>query len=191
MLDHFARHRALTFSSALALLLLVGTLSIWGIDRLVSRSQWVGHSYEVLAAIEAVQTGVRTAESTARAYRITEAPAQHAEYLAAAPEALARADALVALVADNPAQAQRAQRIQALAVEREADLQRLMEIQDTQGVDVARRLTATTRGVRAMLQHDRNFDDGLPRKALIDAFRVTDDPALVSQYRRRMSSLLF
>jgi len=43
----------------------------------------------------------------------------------------------------------------------------------------------------AMLQQDRNFEDGLPRKALIDAFRVTDDAALVSQYRRRMSSLLF
>lgn len=42
-----------------------------------------------------------------------------------------------------------------------------------------------------MLELDRDFDDGLPRKALIDAFRVIDDPALVGAYRRRMSSLLF
>ena len=41
-----------------------------------------------------------------------------------------------------------------------------------------------------MLRRDRNFEDGLPRKALIDAFRVVDDEDLVGRYRRRMSSLL-
>jgi len=42
-----------------------------------------------------------------------------------------------------------------------------------------------------MLRRDRNFADGLPRKALIDAFRVVDDADLVGAYRRKMSSLLF
>jgi putative thioredoxin len=42
-----------------------------------------------------------------------------------------------------------------------------------------------------MLRRDRNFAEGLPRKALIDAFRVIEDADLVSAYRRRMSSLLF
>ena len=41
-----------------------------------------------------------------------------------------------------------------------------------------------------MLRRDRNFQDGLPRKALIDAFRVVEDEDLVGRYRRRMSSLL-
>ena len=41
-----------------------------------------------------------------------------------------------------------------------------------------------------MLQRDRTFDDGLPRRALIDAFRILDDAGLVGRYRRRMSSLL-
>ena len=40
------------------------------------------------------------------------------------------------------------------------------------------------------LQRDRTFDDGLPRRALIDAFRTIDDAGLVGRYRRRMSSLL-
>ena len=35
------------------------------------------------------------------------------------------------------------------------------------------------------------FEDGLPRKALIDAFRVIDDAELVGRYRRKMSALLF
>ena len=41
-----------------------------------------------------------------------------------------------------------------------------------------------------MLRRDRGFEDGLPRKALIEAFRVVDDEDLVGRYRRRMSSLL-
>ena len=42
-----------------------------------------------------------------------------------------------------------------------------------------------------MLRRDRTFEDGLSRRALVDAFRVLDDAALVSQFRRRMASLLF
>lgn len=42
-----------------------------------------------------------------------------------------------------------------------------------------------------MLRRDRAFADGLPRKALIDAFRVIDDEDLVGRYRRKMASLLF
>lgn len=41
-----------------------------------------------------------------------------------------------------------------------------------------------------MLRRDRGFQDGLPRQALIDAFRILDDEDLVGRYRRKMSSLL-
>ena len=43
----------------------------------------------------------------------------------------------------------------------------------------------------AMLRQDRKFDDGLPRKALIEAFRIVEDADLVGEYRRKMASLLF
>lgn len=42
-----------------------------------------------------------------------------------------------------------------------------------------------------LLRRDRDFEDGLPRKTLIDAFRIVDDAELVGRYRRRMASLLF
>lgn len=42
-----------------------------------------------------------------------------------------------------------------------------------------------------MLRQDRAFDEGLPRKALIDAFRVIEDEDLVGRYRRKMFALLF
>lgn len=41
-----------------------------------------------------------------------------------------------------------------------------------------------------MLRRDRDFDDALPKRALIDAFRILDDEDLVARYRRKMSSLL-
>ncbi|WP_206859671.1 thioredoxin [Lysobacter changpingensis] len=42
-----------------------------------------------------------------------------------------------------------------------------------------------------MLRRDKTYEDGLPRKTLIDAFRVVEDQDLVGRYRRKMSSLLF
>jgi len=42
-----------------------------------------------------------------------------------------------------------------------------------------------------MLRRNRGYEDGLPKKLLIDAFRVVEDGNLVGQYRRKMSSLLF
>ncbi len=42
-----------------------------------------------------------------------------------------------------------------------------------------------------MLRRDRGYEEGLPKKTLIDAFRVVEDANLVGQYRRKMSSLLF
>jgi len=42
-----------------------------------------------------------------------------------------------------------------------------------------------------MLRRDRTYDEGRPRKLLIDAFKVIKDEDLVGQYRRRMASLLF
>jgi putative thioredoxin len=41
-----------------------------------------------------------------------------------------------------------------------------------------------------MLRRNRGYQDGLPRLALIDAFRIIDDEDLVGRYRRKMSSLL-
>lgn len=42
-----------------------------------------------------------------------------------------------------------------------------------------------------MLKRNKTYEEGLPRKALIDAFRIIEDEDLVSQYRRKMSALLF
>ncbi|WP_421569871.1 thioredoxin [Stenotrophomonas sp. PD6] len=43
----------------------------------------------------------------------------------------------------------------------------------------------------AMLKQDRGYEAGLPRKLMIDAFKVIDDAVLVGRYRRSMAALLF
>jgi len=42
-----------------------------------------------------------------------------------------------------------------------------------------------------ILRRDREFDDALGKRALIEAFRVIDDPELISRTRRKMSAILF
>jgi putative thioredoxin len=41
-----------------------------------------------------------------------------------------------------------------------------------------------------MLRRNRGFDNGLPKRALLDAFRIVQDDDLVGRYRRKMASLL-
>jgi putative thioredoxin len=42
-----------------------------------------------------------------------------------------------------------------------------------------------------LLRRDRSYADGVPRQALVDAFAVVEDEALVRASRRRMTALLF
>jgi putative thioredoxin len=42
-----------------------------------------------------------------------------------------------------------------------------------------------------MLRRDRAYQDQLPKRTLIDAFRIIDDAELVGIYRRKMAALLF
>lgn len=42
-----------------------------------------------------------------------------------------------------------------------------------------------------LMAKDRKFGDDLARKTLIDAFRLAEDPAIVAQYRRKLSALVF
>jgi putative thioredoxin len=41
-----------------------------------------------------------------------------------------------------------------------------------------------------MLRRNRGFENGLPKQALLDAFRIVQDDDLVGRYRRKMASLL-
>ncbi len=90
-----------------------------------------------------------------------------------------------AALADAPAVDALAARVQADGNDLEAryllGIHRLLDGQDE----------AALEQFLEMLRIDRGYREGLPRQALIDAFRVVEDEDLVGRYRRRMSSLLF
>jgi putative thioredoxin len=43
----------------------------------------------------------------------------------------------------------------------------------------------------AILATDRDWNEGLARRRLLDAFQITNDDALIADTRRKMSALLF
>jgi len=122
----------------------------------------------------------------------------------AAQEAEQLLDALPAnLATDDRAQRARSH-LQFAAVLKDAPAPQVLEAAIASNPDDlrARHLLGTLRLVEGdaeagleqfleMLRRDRNYEDGLPRRALIDAFRVVEDEDLVGRYRRKMSSLLF
>src|SRR3989339_1052104 len=135
------RSRPLRFAAfmvAAVLLVAVGVATVWGIRGFARGAEWVEHSYQVIAGIGDVENAVRTVESTARGYRLTDRPEQQAEYLAAVPVALSQAATLEALTHDNPAQLQRAQELRASVEARLAELDALIELQNRQGAEQAR-----------------------------------------------------
>lgn len=68
-----------------------------------------------------------------------------------------------------------------------------MRIQEQMGLEalVSGQKEAALTHFLTMLEADKNFDDGLPRTLLLDAFKVIGDAQVVSQARRKMSSILF
>lgn len=148
--DHFVKFRTSAFLLALALLVGVGAAAIWGLVQFSRSERWVEHTYEVLAQIQRVESDVRTAESVARAYRLTEDPVHYAEFLATTPQVRKGTDELVARVADNPAQTARAKEIRRRAAVRIAELESLIRLQQARGADAAIAASRTGEGARLM-----------------------------------------
>ncbi|GAB6195726.1 thioredoxin [Lysobacter xanthus] len=124
----------------------------------------VGAVTEAQGLLDALPANLATDDRTERAR-------SHLRLLSAAHDA-PPADVLEAAIAADPAdlRARHLLAVQRLLGGREEDgLEHLIE----------------------MLRRDRQYEDGLARRTLIDAFRLVQDDDLVGRYRRRMSSLLF
>ncbi|MDQ3206771.1 MAG: diguanylate cyclase [Pseudomonadota bacterium] len=138
------------FMLAGTLLLGMGVAMILGIRALASSTAWVEHTYQVMSTIDAVDATLRSAESSARAYRLTNRPEQQAEYLAVAPLTLEHSSRLLALTRDNPEQQQRAALLQQQVEARLAEIAGLVELQREHGADRARAATLSGEGVELM-----------------------------------------
>lgn len=145
---HAYRYPALAL--AVLLLLVTGAATIWGIGNFSASAARVEHTYRVINAIESTVAGVRAAESSARAYRLTGRAEQQAEYLAALPRVHQQIAELVALTVDNPDQQRRAQALQALAQRRLNESARLIALQDRVGAEQARDAALAGTGIALM-----------------------------------------
>ena len=164
----FRRVRVTAFLGAALLLAAVGVAMIVGIRRLGEDVGWVEHTYQVLQVLEEHESGVRTAESAARGFRLTGNVGLLSEYRLAAPATLRAADNLVALTADNPPQQSRAQRLRELSQGRLAELERLVKIQLAQGAERARQASIAGTGLAQMTALEDQADElRLTERALL------------------------
>src|SRR5258705_2161443 len=112
----------LAFALAVAVLLAIAGASYQSVTSLAETGQWIAHTHEVLAAIDAVASATTTAEAGTRGYALTGEERFLETYQSGARGAEAALAVLRRLTADNPAAQGRANPLQLLPREQPAPL---------------------------------------------------------------------
>jgi signal transduction histidine kinase len=96
--------QSLLLAAAFLVLVAISTLSVVLVNRAREDNAWVVHTVEVENQISTLQLRIRTAESTARSYLLTEEPRFLDEHQAAAANILPDIEKLISQTSDNPVQ---------------------------------------------------------------------------------------
>jgi signal transduction histidine kinase len=171
-----ARHgrtigQGLLLAAGFLVLVAISALSVILVDRARDDNAWVVHTVEVENQISTLLLRIRTAESTARSYLLTEEPHFLDEHQAAAARIHPDIDQLSQLTGDNPAQVEHARQL------REPVEARLNEFE--KAIDFAKR--HDTAGGIAML---RSSDSGAAVRRTEDitnAMRSEEDHLFASR----------
>ena len=124
-------------------LLLVAGLSYLNARRFIEASQWVSHTHEVLAELEAIASATAEAQTAARGYVITGQEVSLEPYEAATSGVRTHFDRVKSLTVDNRRQQLRAAVLEnALTVELNS-LQEDIDVRSQQGFNAARQRVAT------------------------------------------------
>jgi signal transduction histidine kinase/DNA-binding NarL/FixJ family response regulator len=146
----FARRKILAgFALALATALLLAVVSYRSTRAFVAAQRMVGHTYEVLATLDAIQSGVQTAESAQRGYALTGDVSFAAESRAAMPRVARDLTSLQHLIADNPSQRARVAELRRAVDAKLQFVRSVIALRETQGFEPARQLALTNRGREA------------------------------------------
>jgi signal transduction histidine kinase len=151
-----ARGQTLLLAAGFLVLVAVSALSVILVNRAREDNDWVVHTVEVENQISTLLLRIRTTESAARGYLLTEEQRILDEYSDAAANVLSDVDELVKLSGDNPAQIDNSNRL------REPVRARLQEFESA--IDYAKRHD-TASGI-AML---RSSDSGQSVQRINDA----------------------
>jgi signal transduction histidine kinase len=104
MQDGRAIWQPLLLAAGFLVLVAISALSVILVDRAREDNDWVVHTVEVENQISTLQLRIRTTESAARGYLLTEEQRFLDEYLEASSKVHADLDELIRLAGDNPAQ---------------------------------------------------------------------------------------
>ncbi|MBD1877517.1 sensor histidine kinase [Coleofasciculus sp. FACHB-T130] len=116
------------FTLALLLLFGVGVTFSWSVQRLLSNSRWVDHTYQVREEIEHTLSGINSAEKARRGYIITGKDTYLINYRQGIQESNRGFTTLRTLTADNPLQQQRLALLEPLIAEKLKGLQESIEL---------------------------------------------------------------
>ncbi len=112
----------LAFALAVGVLLAIAAASYQSVTSLAETGEWIGHTHEVLAAIDAVASAPTIAETGARGYALTGEERFLETFESGARGVETALQRLRELTADNPAEQRRLERIEPLLRERLAGL---------------------------------------------------------------------
>jgi PAS domain S-box-containing protein len=118
----------------------------------IETSEWVSHTHEVLAELEATLSAAAGAQTAARGYIITGQEAFLEPYQAAVPAVRANLDRLKSLTSDNPSQQRRLAILENAVAEKLDSLQQNIDLRKQKGFEAAQQRVATGIGNKQMNQ---------------------------------------
>ncbi len=138
------RGLAVAIGLLVAALLVDAAATIYNIREVATNVEWVSHTHEVLAKLEAALSSLKDAETGQRGYLLTGEPAYLEPYRDAVSRFPVQLAELRQLTLDNPAQTARLLRVEQLAGERLTILRRAIDVFEAEP-DRARALSAARR----------------------------------------------
>jgi signal transduction histidine kinase len=120
------------------LVVVVAALAFLGIHRVRESQAWVGHTREVIDALQQTELLLVDAETEERAYLLTHAPLYLEAYRATTSRSRGLLDLVKALVRDSPGQTARALKLEAQVQKKLAQLATAVDLFDRKGIDSVR-----------------------------------------------------
>ncbi|HEY2370107.1 MAG TPA: CHASE3 domain-containing protein, partial [Polyangiaceae bacterium] len=146
----FGRKIGLGFALALAVMLVIGSVSYRSTGVLVDNNRAVTHSHQVLEGLSHVLSLMKDAETGQRGFVITGDEAYLEPYQRSLDPLKAQLAELRALTSDNPRQQQRLAELTPLVDEKLAELKRTIELRRTSGFEATEKVIAGNVGKQYM-----------------------------------------
>jgi CHASE3 domain sensor protein len=140
------RRKILAAFASAALVLVVGAVSLLGVQSLRSAYSWVVHTYDVLGAADDVLLALTNAETGQRGYLLTGRDRYLDVYLSGKSAVETDLHNLRQLTADNPEAQRRIDSLTVLAHAKLAELERTVSLRRNQGSDAALAVVLTDEG---------------------------------------------